>query len=413
MLPTDDAFVLAVARHGTGPWVRCARVSVRWLAGRSLGPLRRTSGCRKLRSKSARAAALRSAFASVDTVALLQLALQPYANCVAEFQTGAPPGEPPCAFTRGARRWDLHALGVPRCARVAWCVETAASGGVPPASCPRAAFTHRMLALMPPRANAASMGPQLPDAAAWYDPPCCAAVAMRRCASSSRWLVFFGALLGQHTMHIQEEVAVASPGALAEAVASLCGTMRLPFRCPTPQWVPSLLGARLERVRLVRTARSLADDEGVTPALRIADAAALFRDASLAAQAQRWLLRAHEARAIDARGGGARAPHRVRLALECVVGSASVLWAMSLPMGAAYTGAGGAHVLSFPRATPLVVRPSRGGGWTAAPRLTLGMAGAAVTPLASGATSATVLEAALRGMLALPGACIAGGGIPI
>ena len=218
--------------------------------------------------------------------------------------------------------------------------------------------------------------------------------------------MFFGTLLGQHTMHVQEEVAVASPGSLPEAVASLCGTMRLPYRCPPPQWVPSVLGARLERVRIVRTARGLADDNGVTPALRIGDATSLFRDASAGAQAQRWLLRAHEARAKDARGGGVRAPHRVRLALECVVGSASVLWAMSLPMGAAYTGpsqADGAHVLAFPRSPPLVVRPSRGGGWTAAPRLTLGVGGAAVTPRTSGATSSTVLEAALRGMLDMPG----------
>ena len=151
MLPDDDAFALAVARHGTGPWVRCARISVRWLSGRSLGPIRRSSGCHKLRDRASAAAAVRAAFAAVDAAALLQAALSPYAGCVVEFSTEANSGNIPCAFTCGSQRWDLCALGVPPNARVAWCVETAAAGGVPPTSCPRQAFTNRMLALMPPR----------------------------------------------------------------------------------------------------------------------------------------------------------------------------------------------------------------------------------------------------------------------
>ena len=317
MHPADDAFAVAVARHGVGTWVRCASVAVRWTPGRSLGPLRRRSGCRRARdSKEATAAALRAAFAAVDAAALLQLALRPFPEFGVEFRPGAPLDEAPRALVRGARRWELHDEGVPPNARVAWCVETAASGGRPPTGCPREAFTRRMVALMPPapprreRATApptagwrgAQGSSELPDVAAWYEPPSCAAVAMRRCASSSGWLVFFGAMLGQHTMHVQEEVAVPSAAALHEAVAKLCGAVRLPFRRPTPQWVPSVLGARLERVRLVRTSKALTEDDGVTPALRFGDATALFRDASAGAHAQRWLLGAHEARAREARG---------------------------------------------------------------------------------------------------------------
>lgn len=79
----------------------------------------------------------------------------------------------------------------------------------------------------------------------------------------------------------------------------------------------------------------------------------------------------HDDRARDATADrGWMAPHRVRLALECA-GGASALWSLSMPLGAAYAGptqTDSAHVLTFPRTPPLVVRPCGGGGWTASPR---------------------------------------------
>ena len=188
----------------------------------------------------------------------------------------------------------------------------------------------------------------------------------------------FGAILEHGTMHVQVEDRVpfdksGSGSTLAPAITKLSSTIRLPSRACVRSWVPSVLGAKLERVHITRSVDSLLPSSGDprTMAMCISDATSLFRDSAAARQAQRWLLAAHEDRARDDTTDRAwMAPHRVRLALECAGGS-SALWSLSMPLGAAYAGptpADNAHVLTFPRNPPLVVRPCRGGGWTASPR---------------------------------------------
>ena len=58
-------------------------------------------------------------------------------------------------------------------------------------------------------------------------------------------------------------------------------------------------------------------------------------------------------------------------------------------------------------APPLVVRPCRGGGWTAATRVSL--AAPDTTPMAQRNASGSVVEAALRGLLSTTGIGAGGG----
>ena len=394
-----------------------------------MDPLRRASGVPLGGSWAGTYEAARDTVLSVSKVppqGLLHLALGPYANAFAVFAPNAAEDDPPCGMVCGASRWAFDAAAiaavgpgaevveVPVRARVAWCAEVAASGGRPPVACPMYAFHDRMVALrhagtlLKTPADDSSL---LPDASAWYGTAYSAVMAVR--ARTVRTMtVAFGALLAPDTMHVhvEEEVPVSS-GALAAAAAKFYTGVRIKTRAAAPQWVPSLLGARLCAVRTVASVEDLIAwaGTGKPPAISLADAVSLFRDVAAASEASRRLATAHAAHVHDAGAGKTAVVHRVRLALECA-GGASALWALSLPLGATYAGpthADGAHVLTLQGAPPLVVRPCRGGGWTAATRVSL--AAPDTTPMAQRNASGSVVEAALRGLLSTTGIGAGGG----
>ena len=381
----DDRFVIAVARYGDGPRARIVvggrPISVRWVRGFSLDPLRRASGISSTPDVDGDLALRRMREACrVAPAELTSCVLRPYPSAFAVYEPGTS-GTPPVGVVVGHRRWAFDddaqqlvgpsavVVDVPLAMRVAWCVEMAVTDGraLPVLADVRRSFMDRMMALH--KANETTTTPLvvLPDPAAWYRPASGAMVAVQ--SREHEVAVMFGTMLDNDTMHVQVTESTLPGHSLKPAVDKFYGGTRFPRHALPSQWVPSVLGARLAVVRVVHTLKELTPEDGATIALPIMDAVPLFRDKAAAVDAQRWLIAAHAAMA-HGEMHPERSPHRVRLALECVSGATSALYALPLPLGAAYSGptqVDSAHTLSIARAPPIVIRPSPS-GWRACPR---------------------------------------------
>lgn len=308
----DDRFVAAVAHYGDGKRV-VTRVggtvfTVRWVDGRSLGALRRLSGLKLGDPDCASTfedvrAAIRTAM-KIPPAEFLECALRATPHCFAVQRPGAAAIEPPCGMVVGARRWAFDAqcvgavgrfadvIDVAPTDRVAWCVE-AAHGNI--TSTPRRDFHNRMVAIMTSGKliSAPHVATQLPDAGAWYMPAVGTSIAIR--AQQAEYVVMFGTLLENSTMHVQVEERVpvmaqaTVESVVSPAISKFTSTIRLPSRTCIRSWVPSVLGAHLERVHVTRSLDSLlpTGSDPRTIAISLSDAAVLFRDTAAAGQVMR------------------------------------------------------------------------------------------------------------------------------